>query len=68
MLLTGIISASYAGWPLIFYIYGGTSVAWTIICLIFTYNSPAVHPRISEAEKFYIEYNLGHSEGKPVSE
>ncbi|KAH1015762.1 hypothetical protein HUJ04_007097 [Dendroctonus ponderosae] len=67
MLLTGIISASYAGWPLVFYVYGGTSVAWTIICLVFTYNSPAVHPRISEAEKFFIEYNLGHSEGKPNS-
>ncbi|XP_066153293.1 putative inorganic phosphate cotransporter isoform X2 [Euwallacea fornicatus] len=65
MLMTGVISASSYGWPLVFYLYGGASLIWCLICLAFTYNSPAVHPKISEAEKYYIEHSLGHSEGKP---
>ncbi|CAG9761899.1 unnamed protein product [Ceutorhynchus assimilis] len=65
MLISGQIASSWYGWPLIFYIYGGVGLAW---CLLFTVsgsNSPAVHPTISKAEKFYIEQSLGHTDEKP---
>ncbi|KAL1494024.1 hypothetical protein ABEB36_009697 [Hypothenemus hampei] len=65
MLVTGWISASNFGWPLVFYLYGGASLLWSLLCLIATHNSPLDHPKISEAERFYIEHSLGHSEGKP---
>lgn len=64
MLLTGVISASSFGWPLVFYLYGGASLVWSVLCLIFIYNSPAVHPSITEPERYFIEHSLGHSEGK----
>lgn len=66
MLLTGVISASSFGWPLVFYLYGGASLVWSVLCLIFIYNSPAVHPSITEPERYFIEHSLGHSEGKTV--
>lgn len=66
MLLTGVISASSFGWPLVFYLYGGAALVWSVLCLIFIYNSPAVHPTIGEPEKYFIEHSLGHSEGKTV--
>ncbi|XP_050302077.1 putative inorganic phosphate cotransporter isoform X2 [Anthonomus grandis grandis] len=64
MLITGIISASSYGWPMVFYLYGGLSLGWALLCLIFTHNSPGVHPRISEAERYYIEHSLGETEEK----
>ncbi|XP_076262233.1 putative inorganic phosphate cotransporter isoform X3 [Rhynchophorus ferrugineus] len=64
MLLTGVISASDFGWPTVFYMYGAASIAWSILSAIFSYNRPSVHPSISDAEKFYIEASLGHSESQ----
>jgi len=66
MLATGAISASWAGWPLVFYIYGGASLAWCVLSAILSFNSPADHPRIGDAERFYVENSLGHTEGKVV--
>lgn len=66
MLLAGLISSSSFGWPLVFYLYGGASVVWTVLGFFVLYNSPEDHPRISEAEKYYIEHSLGHTEGKIV--
>lgn len=66
MLLTGAISASSYGWPLVFYLYGGASLIWCVLSAIFSHNSPADHPRISEAEKYHIENSLGHTEGKVI--
>lgn len=66
MLLTGAISASSLGWPFAFYLYGGASIAWCILSAIFSQNSPSDHPRIGEAEKYYIENSLGHVDGKTI--
>lgn len=67
MLVAGVISASWYGWPLVFYIYGGIGLSWAVLFTIWGQNSPAVHPRITLEEKRYIEESLGHSDEKPVS-
>ncbi|XP_059171321.1 sialin-like [Physella acuta] len=43
------------GWPLVFYVFGGAGVLWSLnwICLI--HDRPETHPRISKEEKEYIE-------------
>ncbi|CAG9767285.1 unnamed protein product [Ceutorhynchus assimilis] len=66
MLVTGVFSASNFGWPLVFYLYGVLSLVWAIFALMFMNNSPADHPSITEAEKYYIEHSLGHTEEKTV--
>lgn len=43
------------GWPLAFYIFGALGVVWFIFWMFLVYDSPAVHPRISEEEKNYIQ-------------
>lgn len=65
--VTGYISASSYGWPLVFYLAGALGFLWVIIFTFFSYDSPAEHPRISTAEKLYIEKGLGHTDEKAVS-
>lgn len=64
LLISGVIAASPYGWPMIFYLYG---ISGLVLCIIFSFlghNSPAEHPTISEAEKYYIESSLGRTEKK----
>ncbi|XP_050295411.1 putative inorganic phosphate cotransporter [Anthonomus grandis grandis] len=64
MFLTGMISSSSYGWPWAFYSYGIIGIIWCFLMIIFGYNSPSENPYISKAEKYYIESNLGHTDGK----
>ncbi|XP_030762123.1 putative inorganic phosphate cotransporter [Sitophilus oryzae] len=64
MYITGIISASWYGWPMVFYIYGVLGMFACILFAVFAYDSPAEHLSISQAEKFYIEGSLGHDDEK----
>lgn len=66
MIVSGIISASWQGWPLIFYIYGGLGVLWAIVMALLGSNKPSESKVISEQERIYIESSLGHSEHKKV--
>lgn len=43
------------GWPLAFYIFGGTGIIWFAFWMYFVYDEPKKHPRISPEEKLYIE-------------
>ena len=65
-LSTSGIIADEAGWPSVFYIFGGLTMIWIIPWLIIIYNSPEQHPYISEAEKNYILTNLKKKEGDKV--
>lgn len=67
MLVTGLISSSWYGWPMVFYLYGAAGLVWCLIFIFFGYNAPSFHPKITEEEKFYIESSLGHADDKPVS-
>ena len=58
MPFSGVL-ASELGWESIFYVQGGLSVLWYILWLIFVYDSPSLHPRISRTEKQMIESSLG---------
>lgn len=58
MPFSGFLAAAI-DWSAVFYIQGGLSLLWYILWLIFVYDSPALHPRISRAERKYIEESLG---------
>ncbi|XP_016408378.1 vesicular glutamate transporter 3 [Sinocyclocheilus rhinocerous] len=58
MPLAGIL-VQYVGWPSVFYIYGVFGIIWYIFWLLLAYNSPAIHPTISEEERTYIETSIG---------
>ncbi|KAK7151967.1 hypothetical protein R3I94_008337 [Phoxinus phoxinus] len=58
MPLAGIL-VQYVGWPSVFYIYGVFGIIWYIFWLLLAYNSPAIHPTISEEERAYIEASIG---------
>ncbi|XP_058607200.1 vesicular glutamate transporter 3 isoform X1 [Onychostoma macrolepis] len=58
MPLAGIL-VQYVGWPSVFYIYGVFGIIWYTFWLLLAYDSPAIHPTISEEERTYIEASIG---------
>ncbi|KAK3096084.1 hypothetical protein FSP39_022938 [Pinctada imbricata] len=50
------------GWPSIFYVFGICGILWFIAWMYFMYDSPFLHPRISDAEKAYITEHQGEKE------
>ncbi|KAJ8381278.1 hypothetical protein SKAU_G00020560 [Synaphobranchus kaupii] len=58
MPLAGIL-VQYVGWSSVFYIYGVFGIIFYMFWLILAYESPAVHPTISEEERTYIETTIG---------
>lgn len=63
---SGLIAASPAGWPTIFYFSGGLAIFWSIIWLLFGSNSPAEFSRISQAEQDYLEKTEGTSSSEKL--
>ncbi|KAG5864163.1 hypothetical protein JTB14_019900 [Gonioctena quinquepunctata] len=55
MILTGYISASSRGWPMVFYLFNGVGLLWCMGFSHFGCNSPSDHPSITMEEKRYIE-------------
>ncbi|XP_055354594.1 sialin-like isoform X2 [Paramacrobiotus metropolitanus] len=55
--LSGVL-AEALGWESIYYFYGSICCVWTIFWLLFAYDSPDRHPKISHAEKTYIRHSL----------
>ncbi|XP_069048885.1 vesicular glutamate transporter 3 [Lepisosteus oculatus] len=58
MPLAGVL-VQYVGWSSVFYVYGVFGLVWYIFWLLLAYESPAVHPTITEEEKTYIETTIG---------
>jgi len=54
MTLAGVLCA-YVGWPSVFYLFGAVGCVWSSAWFFLCYNSPAAHPRISKAERAYLE-------------
>ncbi|KAJ9591411.1 hypothetical protein L9F63_002017 [Diploptera punctata] len=52
------ILADALGWPFVFYLCGGLTIFWVIPWLLFIYDSPEVHPFISDEEKNHILNSL----------
>ena len=51
--LSGVLAELW-GWQSIFYVFGTLSLVISILWMGFVYESPSVHPRISEEEKAFI--------------
>lgn len=54
MPLSGLLAASSLRWPSIFYVFGAVGTIWSILFIIFCYESPEVHPRIKDDERKFI--------------
>jgi len=71
MLLSGVLCDRdfIGGWPLAFYVFGAAGCMWAFAWLLLCHNSPSDHPRISLAERRYIEMSVEScevSEKSPV--
>ncbi|XP_055836974.1 putative inorganic phosphate cotransporter [Episyrphus balteatus] len=53
--VSGEISASFMGWPGIFYTSGGVGCVWALLFYFFAASSPSESHLISEEERMYIE-------------
>ncbi|CAF3712782.1 unnamed protein product [Rotaria sp. Silwood1] len=58
--LSGILT-EYLNWQIAFYFYGIIGIIWSIYWWHFSYERPAIHPKISESERIYIEESIGES-------
>ncbi|CAG0900572.1 unnamed protein product, partial [Cyprideis torosa] len=59
--VSGVLASSSWGWPSVFYVFGLLGVLWFVGWAFFVYETPADHPRISDAEKREIRLSLGNS-------
>ena len=66
MPITGLISASWAGWPISFYTFGSMGLLWVLLWVFMGSNSPAEHKTISDEERSYIETSLGQVEHRVI--
>ena len=55
--VSGVLSAQL-GWPSVFYFFGACGLVWFVFWVFFVFNTPSVHPRISQEERDYIENNM----------
>ena len=46
------------GWPSVFYVFGAVGCVWSLAWLLLCHDSPSAHPRISVAERLYIENSM----------
>lgn len=49
------------GWEAVFYFTGTVGSIWYAAWIFLVYDSPAEHPRISQAERKFIEDSLGRT-------
>lgn len=65
-LLSGWLSDSNFGWPVVFYLYGVVGVTWAFIWYLVGSDSPAKHKSISSDERKYIEAGIEGDADKEV--
>ena len=60
MLLSGVLCdhGFAGGWPSVFYVFGAAGCVWSFAWFLLCHNSPSTHPRISVAERQYIEKSI----------
>ncbi|KAG5868561.1 hypothetical protein JTB14_003244 [Gonioctena quinquepunctata] len=64
MFFSGYLAASWYGWPMVFYIYNGFGLIWSILFCYYGRDCPGDHPTISREEKLLIENSLGKNTHK----
>jgi len=57
ILVAGVLSdhGFAGGWPSVFYVFGTVGCVWCAAWFLLCYSSPSTHPRISKAEREYLE-------------
>jgi len=67
MLLGGVLSdyGFAGGWPSVFYVLGAAGCVWAASWFLLCFSSPSTHPRISQAEREYLEVAIGPRVDKP---
>lgn len=70
MILSGYLIHGniFGGWPAVFYVIGGLTIAWFFLWMFFVFDSPADHPRISKDELHFIEKSIGSQSSGKVNE
>ena len=60
ILLSGLLCdhGFAGGWPSVFYVFGAAGCAWSFVWFAICHSSPSTHPRISVAERRYIEMSM----------
>ncbi|KDR19761.1 Vesicular glutamate transporter 2 [Zootermopsis nevadensis] len=58
--LSGLLMA-VLDWQYVFYVTGALTLTWYAFWWYLVYDSPAQHPRISDAERKYLERVIGDS-------
>ncbi|CAF3395944.1 unnamed protein product [Rotaria socialis] len=58
--LSGILT-EYFNWQVAFYFYGIIGIIWSVYWWHSSYERPAIHPKISESERIYIEESIGEA-------
>jgi len=58
--LSGILT-EYLNWQVAFYFYGVVGIIWSIYWWYYSYERPAIHPKITEEERIYIEESIGEA-------
>ncbi|XP_046981779.1 putative inorganic phosphate cotransporter [Schistocerca americana] len=56
--VSGVLAQSAAGWPSIFYTFGGLAIVWGVLVFFFGADSPAKHRYMSPQELSYIEESV----------
>ncbi|KAJ2948834.1 hypothetical protein O0L34_g5761 [Tuta absoluta] len=59
MMTAGFLSASKWGWPSVYYVAGGTCMAWSVLWFLFGASTPGESWLISKEERKYIETSAG---------
>lgn len=65
--MSGLLFASPAGWPALFYISGGIMLLWTILYIFLGSDTPRSAKTISELELTYIEDTYANDHNDSVS-
>ncbi|KAA0194640.1 Solute carrier family 17 (Anion/sugar transporter) member 5 [Fasciolopsis buskii] len=62
--ISGALCRSSLGWPSVFYFFGAVSFVYAILWALLVYDTPKVHPRISQEEKRFILSQCGDPTSK----
>lgn len=61
--VSGVLSGSDMGWPIVYYLSGACGLTWTAVWLLLGADSLSKHRFIGQAEKDYIEASLANTIG-----
>jgi|688.fasta_scaffold1406698_1 hypothetical protein len=58
------ILAAVGGWESVFYVQGGLALIWSVLWILFVYDSPEEHPRIHSEELKLFKIYRGNNQSE----